>query len=69
MAGFIEPNVFLSSLRFMDFDTKIRNSGRSRNKLGVRKNKMEVLSFIWYSLEHGDINYTCAMFYDIFSAP
>lgn len=53
----------------MDFDTKIRNSGRSRNKLGVRKNKMEVLSFIWYSLEHGDINYTCAMFYDIFSTP
>lgn len=53
----------------MDFDTKIRNSGRSRNKLEVRKNKMEVLGFIWYSLEHGDINYTCAMLYNVFRAP
>lgn len=38
---------FLSGLRFVDFDTKIRNNGRWKNKLGVRKNKMEVLSFIW----------------------
>lgn len=36
MGGLIEPNVFLSSLRFVDFDTKIWNSGQSKNKLGVR---------------------------------